>query len=65
MTTLTADELAEFTAKLSKITRHIRSALRMHEAACGGVRADLLDATIELANLDVDFNTVRNREGQS
>ena len=65
MANLTANELAEFTAKLSKITRHIRSALRLHEAACGGVRADLLDATIELANLDEDFNTVRNREGQS
>ena len=65
MTTITTTELTEFTAKLSKITRHIRSALRVHETACGGVRNDLLDATIELANLNEDFSTVRDREGQS
>ena len=65
MATLTPNELAEFTAKLSKISRHIRAALRLHETACGGVRADLLDAIIELATLNEDFDTVRSREGRS
>ena len=65
MATLTPTDLAEFTAKLSKITRHIRSALRVHETACGGVRNDLLDATIALATLDEDFGTLRDREGAS
>ena len=65
MTTLTPTELAEFTATLSKITRHVSSVLRLHELAYGGMRADLLDSQIGLVELNEIVDTARRRGAKS
>ncbi len=63
MHTFTHDELVELIAKLSKIGSHLDNAKRLHEMGYGRVRNEMLDATLDMAELQTFVNQVTGRGG--
>ncbi len=65
MPTLTHDELVELTARLSKIGSHLENAKRLNEMGYGRVRNEMLDATLDMTELQTFVNQVKGRGGAS
>ncbi len=61
MDTFTQDELVELTARLSKIGSHLDNAKRLNEMGYGRVRNEMLDATLDMTELQNFVNQVKER----
>ena len=61
MDTFTQEELVELTARLGKIASHLDNAKRLNDAGYGRVRNEMLDATLDMAELQTFVGQVKDR----